>query len=97
MILLFLLLTAYFPLRKRDGQVMGLLMLTYPITRFLVEHLRNDEGVFGGSGMTISQLISVGIFSFGGLIYWVVLSRRPIGRYADLPDSGPNPGLEIDA
>jgi phosphatidylglycerol:prolipoprotein diacylglycerol transferase len=80
-LILFLLLTAYFPLRKRDGQVMGLLLLTYPATRFLIEHLRNDEGVFA-AGMTISQLISVGLFSFG-VIYWVVLSRRPEGRYAD--------------
>lgn len=75
------LLLAYFPIRKRDGEVMGLLMLAYPITRFLIEHLRNDEGVFA-AGMTISQLISVGIFGFG-LIYWLVILRRPVGRYAD--------------
>ncbi len=60
---------------------MGLLLLTYPITRFLVEHLRNDEGVFA-AGMTISQLISVGLFAFG-VAYWVVLSRRPAVLYAD--------------
>src|SRR5262249_61578320 len=40
------LLTAFFPLRRRDGEVMGLLMITYPITRFLIEHLRGDEAVF---------------------------------------------------
>ena len=33
-------------------------MVTYPITRFLIEYLRNDEGVFF-AGMTISQNISV--------------------------------------
>ena len=37
---------------------MGLLMLTYPITRFLIEYLRNDEGAFF-AGLTISQNISV--------------------------------------
>jgi phosphatidylglycerol:prolipoprotein diacylglycerol transferase len=80
-LILMTLLFAYFPVRKRDGQVMGLLMLTYPISRFLIEQLRNDEGVFF-AGMTISQFISLGIFTFG-LGFWFVLSRRPEGRYAD--------------
>ncbi len=55
--------------------------MTYPVSRFLVEHLRNDEGVFH-AGMTISQFISVGIFA-AGLVFWFWLSRRPEGRYAD--------------
>ena len=57
-LILLLLLSAYFPLRRRDGEVMGLLMVTYPITRFLIEYLRNDEGAFF-AGLTISQNISV--------------------------------------
>ena len=39
-------------------------MVTYPITRFLVEYLRNDEGAFF-AGMTISQNISVVLFAAG--------------------------------
>jgi len=61
--------------------VMGLLMVAYPITRFLIEHLRNDEGVFA-AGMTISQLISVGILAFAA-VYWFVILKRPVGLYAD--------------
>ena len=80
-LILLLLLTAYFPIRKRDGEVMGLLLLAYPVTRFLIEHLRNDEGVFA-AGMTISQSISVGLIGFG-LIYWAALLRRPVGLHAD--------------
>ncbi len=80
-LILLLLLTAYFPIRRRDGEVMGLLLLAYPVTRFLIEHLRNDEGVFA-AGMTISQSISVGLIGFG-LVYWAVLLRRPVGRHAD--------------
>ena len=57
-VLLLLLLSAYYPLRRRDGEVMALLMVTYPITRFLIEYLRNDEGIFW-FGLTISQNISV--------------------------------------
>jgi phosphatidylglycerol:prolipoprotein diacylglycerol transferase len=74
-LLLMTLLLAYFPVRKRDGQVIGLLMLTYPVSRYLVERLRNDEGVFF-AGMTISQVISVGIFVFG-LGFWFYLSKQP--------------------
>lgn len=76
-----LLLCAYYPLRRRDGEVFGLFMLTYPITRFLIEYLRNDEMALQ-FGMTISQLISIVIFA-GGLIYWTWLSRRTDPLYAD--------------
>ncbi len=67
-LVLFILLMAYYPLRRRDGEVMGLLMLTYPITRFLIEFLRNDEGAFY-AGLTISQNISL-LLLLGGVLYW---------------------------
>lgn len=87
------LLAAYYPLRRRDGAVMGLLMLTYPVTRFLIEHLRNDEGVYF-AGLTISQTISVGLFAFG-LVYSLILSRLPEGRYVDtVKPAHPEPVLE---
>jgi phosphatidylglycerol:prolipoprotein diacylglycerol transferase len=75
------LLSAYFPLRRRDGEVMALLMVTYPISRFLIEALRNDEGVFF-AGMTISQNVSV-LLLVCGLAFWAYLSRQPRTRYAD--------------
>lgn len=75
------LLTAFYPLRRRDGQVLALLMITYPITRFLIEYLRDDEAAFF-AGLTISQTISLLIFS-AGLITWVSLSFLPRGRVAD--------------
>jgi phosphatidylglycerol:prolipoprotein diacylglycerol transferase len=87
-LVLLMLLSAYFPLRRRDGEVMALLMVTYPITRFLIEALRNDEGVFF-AGMTISQNISIALF-WCGLIFWRYLARRPATRYADTaPDLVP--------
>jgi phosphatidylglycerol:prolipoprotein diacylglycerol transferase len=49
--------------------------VTYPITRFLIEYLRNDEGVFF-AGLTISQNISI-LLLLGGLLYWFWLSRLP--------------------
>jgi phosphatidylglycerol:prolipoprotein diacylglycerol transferase len=80
-LVLLLLLSAYYPLRRRDGEIIGLLMLAYPITRFLVELLRNDEGVFF-AGMTISQNISVALF-VAGLAYWAWLFKQPVGLYRD--------------
>ncbi len=80
-LLLMILLLAYFPLRKRDGQVMALLMITYPITRILIEYLRSDELVFF-AGMTISQNISLVLLACGA-IFWYSLSRGPAVRYAD--------------
>jgi phosphatidylglycerol:prolipoprotein diacylglycerol transferase len=80
-LILMTLLLAFFPLRKRDGEVMALLMVTYPVTRVLIEYLRNDEPVFF-AGMTISQNISLVVVSCG-LLYWAGLSRRPPIRYAD--------------
>jgi phosphatidylglycerol---prolipoprotein diacylglyceryl transferase len=77
-LVLLLLLSAYYPLRKRDGEVMALLMVTYPITRFLIEYLRNDEGVFF-AGLTVSQNISVLLFG-SGLLYWYGLARFSAAR-----------------
>lgn len=79
--LLLALLLAFYPFRRKDGEVMALLMVTYPITRFLIEILRDDEGSFF-AGMTISQTISVGIFA-GGLAFWAYLRSRPAGRFID--------------
>jgi len=85
-LVLLLLLSAFYPLRRRDGEVMGLLMLAYPVTRFLIEYLRNDEPAFFG-GMTIAQNISV-LFFLGGCAYWAWLSRLPKARHCDLQTAG---------
>src|SRR5262249_369504 len=80
-LLLLALLTVSFPRRRRDGEVMALLMLTYPVTRFFEESLRGDEPALL-AGLTLSQVISLAIF-LGGLLFWVDLSRRPRRRYVD--------------
>ncbi len=85
-LVILVLLQAFYPLRRRDGEVMGLLMVTYPVTRFLIEYLRNDEGVFY-AGMTISQNVSLALLACG-FLYWFWLSRQPQGLYADTPGQG---------
>ncbi len=83
-VFLLILLSVYYPRRRRDGEVMALLMVTYPVTRFLIESLRDDEGPFLGP-LTISQFISVLLLPCG-LFTWWYLSRQPLGLYADRPD-----------
>ena len=85
------LLLAYFPLRRRDGQVMALLMMAYPVTRVLVEYLRNDERVFF-AGMTISQNISL-VLLIAGLAFWTRLKTQPASRYADHAEPVPREPL----
>jgi phosphatidylglycerol:prolipoprotein diacylglycerol transferase len=82
-LLLLALLSAYFPLRRRDGEVFALLMVAYAITRFLIEALRGDEPAFF-AGMTISQNVSVLTFLMGlGLLAY--LRRFSPRRPADEP------------
>ncbi len=66
---------------------MGLLMVTYPITRFLIEYLRNDEAAFF-AGLTISQKISVALL-LGGIVYWCWLLTLP--RKGRELEAGSNP------
>lgn len=71
MALLFLLLSAYYPLRTREGQVTALLMVCYGVHRFLNEQLRGDprpEG-FEWVGSVIAIL--------GGLALAAWLQTRP--------------------
>lgn len=55
----------YFKSRPRDGSVLALGMLIYPITRFTIEIIRGDEIGRLGTGLTISQLVSLGLFACG--------------------------------
>jgi phosphatidylglycerol:prolipoprotein diacylglycerol transferase len=82
-VLLLLLLSAYYPLRRRDGEVFALFLACYPITRMLVEQVRGDEAAFF-AGMTVSQNVSVLMLGVAGL-FWGYLLRQPAGRHADAP------------
>ena len=60
---------AYFPRRRRDDEVMALLMILHSLTRWPIESLRGDETTML-AGMTMSQNISVGLLLLG-LAFWV--------------------------
>jgi phosphatidylglycerol---prolipoprotein diacylglyceryl transferase len=80
-VIILAILCAYYPRRRRDGEVMGLLMILYPLTRWPIESLRGDETPVL-AGMTLSQNISV-VLLLLGLALWVQLSRRPAGLHVE--------------
>ena len=82
-LVLLALLSAYYPLRRRDGEVVGLLMIAYPVTRFLVETMRDDESSLF-LGMTASQVCSLLLLAFT-LVFWLVLPNRRVSPPATAP------------
>lgn len=68
------LLWSFYPFRQQDGQVVALLMTLYPISRFLLEIIRVDEAPVFGTGLSISQNISLVVFA-AALALWVYLGR----------------------
>jgi phosphatidylglycerol:prolipoprotein diacylglycerol transferase len=81
----------YFSRRRRNGEVFAIGLFIYPITRFLIEFIRNDEPGLLGPKLTIAQWISIGMFAIA-LGYMTWLSRRPAVRepICSLPDSKPD-------
>ncbi len=69
-------LWSFYPYRRRDGEVVALLVLLYPITRFLLEVIRIDESAVFGTGLSISQNISVVLFVLA-LAFWFYLWNQP--------------------
>lgn len=68
----------YYPRRRRDGEVAALLLTIYPVGRFLLEIIRTDESAFFGTGLSISQNVSLLLL---GLMAptWAYLLTRPLG------------------
>ncbi len=58
-LLLCFLLLAYEPYKRRDGELTALVLTLHPISRFLLEIIRVDESAVFGTGMSISQNISI--------------------------------------
>lgn len=66
------LLLVYEPFKRRDGELTALVLTIHPVSRFLLEIIRVDESPVFGTGMSISQNISIAIF-VGGVALWIYL------------------------
>ena len=66
-------LLAVSPFCRRDGMVLALLLSIYPVTRFLLEQIRTDEASVFGTGLSISQNVSIALLSaVAALWIWVL-------------------------
>jgi phosphatidylglycerol:prolipoprotein diacylglycerol transferase len=73
------LLCVFFRHRRREGQVFALLVIIYPITRFLLEGIRTDTALH--YGMTHNQYTSLATVA-AGVFMMFVISKLP-------PSAGP--------
>jgi phosphatidylglycerol:prolipoprotein diacylglycerol transferase len=65
-------LSWFFRRRPFEGAVMALGWILYPINRFVLEIIRDDEPGRMGTGLTFSQLMSIALFLSGcGLMLWL--------------------------
>ncbi|HYO23409.1 MAG TPA: prolipoprotein diacylglyceryl transferase family protein [Lacipirellulaceae bacterium] len=69
-------LWSFYPYRRHDGEVMALMLLVHPVSRFMLEAIRVDESAVWGTGLSISQNLSIGLFAVG-LALWAAAQRRP--------------------
>ena len=81
--LLCLLLLAYHPMRRRDGETLALLLSLYPVTRYLLETIRIDEPGQFGTSLTISQWVSIGLLLLA-MALWTKLLSSPNGSLSKL-------------
>jgi phosphatidylglycerol:prolipoprotein diacylglycerol transferase len=77
-LLICLFLLAWAPFSRRDGELLAWSATIYPVTRFLMEMIRTDEPAVLGTGLTISQNISLAIL-FGAGLFWLYLRSQPAG------------------
>ena len=75
-LLLCLMLLAYDPFRRRDGELFAVMMSIYPVTRFLIEGLRTDEAAVLGTGMSIGQCVSLLLLVCAAALWFYIL-RQP--------------------
>lgn len=81
--LLCLVLWFYWTVKKSDGEVFGLLLILYPIGRFLMELIRQDELGQFGTELTISQWVSIATILIGFTLFaW---ARAAGARPVELP------------
>ena len=67
----------YYPFRRHSGEVLALLLILYPLGRFLLEIIRTDEGGQFGTALTISQWVSIGTIVVGFSVLLYVRAKMP--------------------
>ena len=77
-------LLAWYPFRRHDGEVTALMITIYPLQRIFEEILRTDELTVFGTGMTISENVSI-LTLAAAVALWIFVLRGPRLKYAPAP------------
>ena len=72
------LLLFWWPHRRRDGELLAIMMTVYPVARFILEIIRTDESSVFGTGLSISQNVSLLILLCAAAL-WIYILRQPRG------------------
>jgi phosphatidylglycerol:prolipoprotein diacylglycerol transferase len=67
----------YYPFRRADGELMAIVLMVYPISRFLVEMLRDDEAGVFGTPFSMGQIVSLLCILPGFALFAWLRTRRP--------------------
>lgn len=86
--ILALLAVAFTSRARREGAVFALVLTLHPLSRILLEIIRVDEPPALGTGLSISQLVSVVLLGLAAALWWWVLRGPPAPRGFD---AGPHP------
>ncbi|MHC4983116.1 MAG: prolipoprotein diacylglyceryl transferase [Planctomycetota bacterium] len=71
------LLLAFDRLKSREGQGLALLVILYPVTRFMLELVRADNSHnLAGGILTHNQWTSI-LLMLGGIVFWIALYAMP--------------------
>jgi phosphatidylglycerol:prolipoprotein diacylglycerol transferase len=63
--------------KKFDGQVFAAYLIAYAVTRSFVEYFRGDyTPIHYWGGLTPAQMISIGIITVGGILFWKLPRKR---------------------
>ena len=69
-ILLYVFLVWAYRSRKRDGMIVGLYFLIYPVGRFILEFFRGDDRTYA-AGFSVAQWIGLALLTIGvGFVTW---------------------------
>lgn len=83
---------------ERDGLVFAFLLILYPINRFCLELIRVDEESFLGTGLTVSQCVSLGLLVVGLALFAYLKATPPrqalAGFFPTSPTSPDSPELD---
>ncbi|MCP4375135.1 MAG: prolipoprotein diacylglyceryl transferase [bacterium] len=71
------LLYVFYRHRRREGQVFAVLLIIYPITRFLLEGIRSDTRLH--LGMTHNQYTSLATVAAGIILFYIISKLPPSG------------------